>query len=115
MRGSQGFQAIELAAPVFQQQLADVRVKVELMPLDSAAYLKAVVEEPDFDLAWSGGGSYRLDPDVSSNYYLCSNFTPAGGNTTHYCNEDLDALMIEGRGRPTSPSGGRSTTRSPRS
>jgi ABC-type transport system substrate-binding protein len=95
---SRGFQAIETAAPVFQQQMADVGVKVELMPLDSAAYLKAVVEEPDFDLAWFGGGSYRLDPDVSSNYYLCSNFTPAGGNTTHYCNEDLDALLIEGRG-----------------
>lgn len=95
---SKGFQAIELAAPVFQQQLGDVGVKVELAPLDSAAYLKAVVEEPDFDLAWFGGGSYRLDPDVSSNYYLCANFTPAGGNTTHYCNEDLDGLFIEGRG-----------------
>ena len=95
---SQGFQAIELAAPVFQQQMADIGVKIELTPLDSAAYLKAVVEEPDFDLAWFGGGSYRLDPDVSSNYYLSTNFTPAGGNTTHYGNEELDALFIEGRG-----------------
>lgn len=97
---SQGFQAIELAAPVFQQQLAEVGVTIELAPLESAAYLQAVVTEPDFDLAWFGGGSYGMDPDVSSTYYLCANFTPGGGNTTHYCNEELDELFIAGRGTP---------------
>ncbi len=95
---SKGFQTIELAAPIFQQQMADIGLKIELAPLESAAYLKAVVEEPDFDLAWFGGGSYRLDPDVSSAYYLCANFTPTGGNTTHYCNPALDDLLIQGRG-----------------
>jgi peptide/nickel transport system substrate-binding protein len=95
---SRGFQTVELAAPVFQQQMAEIGIKIELFPQETAAYVKAVVEEPDFDMAWFGGGSYRLDPDVSSSYYLCANFTPNGGNTTHYCNEDLDALFIEGRG-----------------
>ncbi|MGH2560464.1 MAG: ABC transporter substrate-binding protein [Thermomicrobiales bacterium] len=97
---SQGFQAVETAAPVFQQQMAEVGVKVELAPLETAAYVTKVVDEPDFDLAWFGGGSYRLDPDVSSAYYMCANWTPAGGNTTHYCNEELDALFVEGRGTP---------------
>jgi peptide/nickel transport system substrate-binding protein len=87
-----------LAAPVFQQQMAEIGLKIELFPQESAAYLDAVITNPNFDLAWFGGGSYRLDPDVTSNYYLCANFTPGGGNTTHYCNEDLDALLIEGRG-----------------
>jgi peptide/nickel transport system substrate-binding protein len=95
---SRGFQTVELAAPVFQQQMAEIGIKIQLFPQETAAYVKAVVEEPDFDMAWFGGGSYRLDPDVSSSYYLCANFTPNGGNTTHYCNEDLDALFIEGRG-----------------
>ena len=95
---SKGFQTIELAAPVFQQQLAQVGVKVNLAPLESAAYLQKVVDAPDFDLAWFGGGSYRLDPDVSSSYYMCANFTPQGGNTTHYCNEQLDTLFVQGRG-----------------
>lgn len=95
---SKGFQTIELAAPIFQQQLAEVGVKVELAPLETAAFVKAVIEEPDYDLAWFGGGSYRLDPDVSTIYYLCANFTPAGGNSTHYCNPALDELFIEGRG-----------------
>ena len=112
---SKGFQAIELAAPVFQQQLAEVGVNVELAPLETAAYLKKVVEEPDFDLAWFGGGSYRLDPDVSSAYYLCANWTPDGANTTHYCNEDLDALFIEGRATPDTARVPRSTTRRARS
>jgi len=95
---SRGTQTIELAAPVFLQLLVEIGIKIELFPQETAAYVKAVVEEPDFDMAWFGGGSYRLDPDVSSTYYLCSNFTPNGGNTTHYCNEELDALLIEGRG-----------------
>jgi ABC-type transport system substrate-binding protein len=100
---SKGFQNVELAAPIFQQQMDEVGVKIELAPLESAAYLKAVVEEPDFDLAWFGGGSYRLDPDVSSSYYTCTNWTPQGGNTTHYCNQALDDLFVQGRGTTDIP------------
>ncbi|HYH12658.1 MAG TPA: ABC transporter substrate-binding protein [Thermomicrobiales bacterium] len=93
----QGFQAIELAAPVFQQQMAEIGVDVTLTPLDEAAFEKRVLEDMDFDLAWFGGGAYGLDPDVSSTYYACENWTPNGGNTTHYCNEELDALFEQGR------------------
>lgn len=100
---SKGYQPVELAAPVFQQQMNDIGLKIELFPQETAAYVKAVVTEPDFDMAWFGGGSYRLDPDVSSSYYLTVNFTPAGGNTTHYSNPDLDELFIEGRGTTDIP------------
>jgi peptide/nickel transport system substrate-binding protein len=93
-----GFQDIELAAPVFQQQLAEVGIEIELEPLDTPAFVKKVVEEPDFELAWFSGGVYGMDPDVSSSYYTCANFTPRGANTTHYCNEELDTLFIAGRG-----------------
>jgi peptide/nickel transport system substrate-binding protein len=94
---SRGFVNVELAAPVFQQQMAEIGLKIELFPQESAAYLDAVITNPNFDMAWFGGGSYRMDPDVTANYYLCDRFTPGGGNTTHYCNEELDALLIEGR------------------
>jgi peptide/nickel transport system substrate-binding protein len=94
----QGFQAIELAAPVFQQQMQEIGVQVTLTPLDEAAFEQRVLEEIDFDLAWFGGGAYGLDPDVSSTYYACANWTPNGGNTTHYCNEELDELFVAGRG-----------------
>ena len=94
---SRGFINVELAAPVFQQQMAEIGIKIELFPQESAAYLDSVITNPNFDLAWFGGGSYRLDPDVTAGYYFCANFTPGGGNTTHYCNEELDALLAEGR------------------
>lgn len=100
---SKGYQPVELAAPVFQQQMADIGLKIDLAPLESAAYVDKVVTNPDFDMAWFGGGSYRLDPDVSSNYYMTVNFTPSGGNTTHYSNEELDQLFIDGRGTTDIP------------
>jgi peptide/nickel transport system substrate-binding protein len=93
----QGFQAIELAAPVFQQQMAEIGVNVTLTPLDESAFEARVIDEMDFDLAWFGGGAYGLDPDVSSVYYASTNWTPTGGNTTHYANEELDRLFEEGR------------------
>lgn len=100
---SKGYQPVELAAPVFQQQMADIGMSIELAPFESAAYVDKVVSNPDFDLAWFGGGSYRLDPDVSSNYYMTVNWTPNGGNTTHYSNEELDQLFIDGRGTTDIP------------
>jgi peptide/nickel transport system substrate-binding protein len=100
---SKGYQPVELAAPVFQQQMADIGLKIELTPLETAAYVDAVVNNPDFDMAWFGGGSYRIDPDVSSGYYMTVNWTPNGGNTTHYSNEELDQLFIDGRGTTDIP------------
>lgn len=96
----QGVQAIELCAPVFQQQMAEIGVQVTLTPLDEEAFEARVLDEMNFDLAWFGGGAYGLDPDVSSTYYACANWTPNGGNTTHFCSEELDELFAAGRGTP---------------
>jgi peptide/nickel transport system substrate-binding protein len=100
---SKGYQPVELAAPVFQQQMSDIGLKIDLAPLESATYVDKVVTNPDFDMAWFGGGSYRIDPDVSANYYMTVNWTPNGGNTTHYSNEELDQLFIDGRGTTDIP------------
>lgn len=94
---SKGFADIELAAPIVQQQLKEVGFNLELAPLDSPAYIKKVVSEPDFDLAWFSGGVYALDPDISSAYYECANWTPRGANTTHFCNKELDMFFAQGR------------------
>lgn len=95
-----GYQAIETAAPVFQQQMAEIGVKVELMPMEEEAFEAKVLEELDFDLSWFGGGAYYLDPDVSSTYYDSANWTPNGGNATHFKSEELDQLFIDGRSTP---------------
>jgi peptide/nickel transport system substrate-binding protein len=92
-----GFQDIERAAPVFQQQLKEVGIDVVLSPLDPPAYIKKIVDEADYDMGWFSGGVYAMDPNVSSIYYECDNWTPRGANTTHYCNKDLDKLFVEGR------------------
>ena len=44
----------------------------------------------------SAGGNYTPDPTVSANALLCSSVYPAGGNTSLFCNEELDALLNEG-------------------
>jgi peptide/nickel transport system substrate-binding protein len=94
---SKGFADIELAAPIVQQQLKEVGFNVNLAPLDSPAYIQKVVSEPDFDMAWFSGGVYALDPDISSAYYECANWTPRGANTTHYCHKELDQFFLQGR------------------
>jgi ABC-type transport system substrate-binding protein len=93
----QGNQAVELCAPVVQQQFGEAGIKLALSPLEEEAFEALVVEDAEFDLAWFGGGAYGLDPDVSSTYYATANWTPNGGNTTHYSNEELDALFEAGR------------------
>ncbi len=35
--------------------------------------------------------------------YMTVNFTPNGGNTTHYSNEELDQLFVDGRGTTDIP------------
>ena len=65
--------------------MSEIGVNVELLPLEEEAFEAQVLDEIDFDLAWFGGGAYYLDPDVSSTYYLTrDNWTPNGGNTTHF-------------------------------
>lgn len=96
----QGYQAVETAAPVFQQMMADIGVTVNLVPTEDEAFGIRVVEEPDFDMAWFGGGAYYLDPDVSAVYYLTANWSPNGGNTTHFSSEELDQLYMDGRSTP---------------
>ena len=93
----QGVQAIELSAPVFQQQMGEIGVQITLAPLDEEAFEKKVLEDIDFDLAWFGGGAYGLDPDVASVYYASEAWTPNGGNTTHYSSPELDELFVQGR------------------
>jgi len=95
-----GYQAVETAAPVFQQMMSEIGVNVELVPLEEEAFEAKVLEDIDFDLAWFGGGAYYLDPDVSSTYYHSANWRPVGGNTTRFANEELDGLFESGRATP---------------
>jgi peptide/nickel transport system substrate-binding protein len=49
-----------------------------------------------FDLSLYGGGLYTVDPDSITVPTLCDQAYPRGGNNSHYCNKEVDALMQRG-------------------
>jgi peptide/nickel transport system substrate-binding protein len=55
-----------------------------------------MIENAEYDLMVSGGGTYTPDPTVSANALLCDRVFPAGGNTSLFCDEELDTLLNEG-------------------
>lgn len=81
---------------VIQQQLNDVGMKVDLRQIDSAEVNRRYIQTSDYDLFLFGGGVYRAEPSISATYYDSKNFTPRGGNGTHYANPNLDPLFADG-------------------
>jgi ABC-type transport system substrate-binding protein len=82
---------------IVQQQLKDVGVNIDLQPSDTTEYTRRTVTDSDFDLAIIAGGVYSQDPNVSAKYFESANFTPTGGNYSHYSNPKVDDLFKQGR------------------
>lgn len=82
--------------PVIQQQLKEVGMDVSLRLVEGAELRQRYVDGTDFDLFLFGGGLYRAEPSLTGIYYYKKNFTPAGGNGTHYSNPALDTLLDQG-------------------
>ena len=79
--------------PVIQQQLRDVGMQVNLLLIEGAELNRRYIQETDYDLFLFGGGLYRAEPSLTAQYYHSRNLTPAGGNGTHYVNEEIDQLL----------------------
>jgi ABC-type transport system substrate-binding protein len=88
---------IDAYLAIIQQQLKDVGVAIDLQPSDTTEYTRRTTTESDFDLAIINGGVYAQDPNVSAKYFESTNFTPAGGNYSHYSNPKVDELFRQGR------------------
>lgn len=82
---------------VFQQQLNDVGLNVELVQVDSAQLLERIGEQNDFDLFFNGGGTFRADPNNSARQYTTANLPPAGTNWSRYSNSRVDELYEQGK------------------
>jgi peptide/nickel transport system substrate-binding protein len=87
----------DAAVAIMQQQLIDVGFNIEILPVDAAELNRRYIDEADFDLFYNAGGVFRADPSISATYFHSANFTPGGGNGSHYSNPQVDALFDQGK------------------
>lgn len=85
----------DAAVQVVIENLNAIGVNAVANQIESANQL-SMIENAEYDLMISGGGFYTPDPTVSANALLCDEVFPAGGNTSLFCNEELDQLLNEG-------------------
>jgi peptide/nickel transport system substrate-binding protein len=88
-----------LLAAVLQQQLARVGIALDLRSYEAATF-NADVRSGAFQiysLRWIGGNE---QPDIFSYAFSTANFSPAGGNRSHYSNPRLDALLDDAAQSP---------------
>ena len=81
-----------LLAAVLQQQLAQVGIALELRSYETATFLTDVRRGAFqlYSLRWIGGNE---QPDIFGFAFATVNFSPLGGNRSHYSNPRLDALL----------------------
>ncbi|MEA2529819.1 MAG: peptide/nickel transport system substrate-binding protein [Thermomicrobiales bacterium] len=91
----------DAAIAIMQEQLRQVGFKVDILQVDVAELNRRYIQEADFDLFYNAGGVFRADPGISGTYFLTRNFTPNGGNGSHYSNPTVDDLYAEGQAAPT--------------
>jgi peptide/nickel transport system substrate-binding protein len=80
-----------------QEQLQQVGFRIEILRVDVAELIRRYIEEADYDLLYNSGGVFRADPSISGTYFLTQNFTPSGGNGSHYSNSQVDDLFAQGQ------------------
>jgi peptide/nickel transport system substrate-binding protein len=92
-----GTQEKDAAVAIMLEQWRQVGIPAEILQVEVTELIRRYVEETDFDVLYNGGGVFRADPSISNNYFLTRNFTPNGGNGSHYSNPRVDELLIEGQ------------------
>jgi peptide/nickel transport system substrate-binding protein len=80
-----------------QEQLKQAGFNIEILQVDVAELNRRYVQTNDFDIFYNGGGVFRADPSVSATYFLKQNFTPNGGNASHYFNQKVEDLYAQGQ------------------
>jgi ABC-type transport system substrate-binding protein len=91
----------DAAVVIMQEQLRQVGFKIEIRNVEVAELNERYIQKTDFDLFYNSGGVFRADPGISATYFLTRNFTPAGGNGSHYSNPQVDDLFAQGQAAPT--------------
>lgn len=83
-------------AAVFQQQLRDVGIALELRSYEAATFLSDVThgEFQVYSLRWVGGNE---DPEIFEYAFDSSKIIPNGANRQYYSNARVDALIGQAR------------------
>jgi peptide/nickel transport system substrate-binding protein len=89
--------AKDAAVAIMQEQMNQVGFNIEILQVDTAELLRRYIDDNDYDLFYNAGGVFRADPSISGNYFETVNFTPAGGNGSHYSNPRVDELFAQGK------------------
>jgi peptide/nickel transport system substrate-binding protein len=78
---------------VIQQNLADIGLKIKLMPLDGAAWNSRYYEKGESQMSFIGGAN-GPDPNRAYQYFHSKS---AAGNNYKYNNPKMDELLEAGR------------------
>lgn len=84
----------ESVAAIIQQNLKDVGIKVNIEPLDFAAWIENNVNPGKFEAVLLGW-QLSIDPDAES-IFSSKYFPPAGQNSGWYKNTKVDELWVKG-------------------
>lgn len=82
------------AAEMIQADLDAIGVQAEIVTYEWGEYLKRVREEDRDGIAMMGGSADVADPDNLLGFFLTCG---SGGNSAHWCNEEVDDLMKQAR------------------
>jgi peptide/nickel transport system substrate-binding protein len=87
----------DAALSIIIEQLSAVGFKPEILQVDVPELIRRWIDESDFDMFYNAGGVFRADPSISGTYFDTANFTPGGGNGSHYSNPKVDELFAQGK------------------
>jgi len=89
-------ESTRLMAAVFQQQLRDVGIALDIRTYEFATFFSDVTrgEFQLYSLRWIGGNE---DPDIFEYVFHSDKFTPHGANRSYYSNPRVDALIDQAR------------------
>jgi peptide/nickel transport system substrate-binding protein len=85
-----------LMAAVFQQQLRQIGIALDIRSFEFATFYSDVVKGAFqlYSLRWIGGNE---DPDIFEHVFHSTSFPPKRANRSYYVNPRVDALIDEGR------------------
>jgi ABC-type transport system substrate-binding protein len=95
-------------AELVQGLLADIGVKVDIDIVDTATFLAELNQPldnpgyPEYDILNLSWGTFTGDAEyVLKTYYSCDAWPPTYWDYSHYCNEEVDAMIAEADTVPT--------------